>query len=175
MNKNWLGIYKVPLFLSLTVAIALIAVQVLRSPFTIGFVFVGSLLGTFILDLDYFIYAYVIEPQAEFSKTITAYIKHRDFSNALQYIQYHKNDMGERTLHSVVFQLAMVGITLFGVSVAPNYFVKALILSTFANSIYRLTELYFAGDYDSWFWALKNKPARNHVMIYILFYSFTLA
>lgn len=180
MRKNWLSVYKIPLLLSLTVAIAIVAILVIRNPFAIGFIILGSLLGTFVLDLDYIIYAFIIEPNADFSKSLQSYIKHKDFGNAFQYVQYHKNDMGEGTLNSVVFQLALAGIALFGVSAASSYLIKALILSTFANSIYRLLILYFANDYDEWFWALKNKPSKQNVVVFIvaltgvLLFCFTL-
>lgn len=167
MIKKFLGLYKIPLLLSLTLAMVLIAINVVKDPLTIAFILIASLLGAFVLDLDYFIYAYFLEPEADFSKTLVAFVKHKDIVNAFQYIEYHKKEMGERTLHSVVFQLVLVGAAIFAVSASTSVFVKAAILAIYVNSIYRLLELYIADDFDEWFWALKTKPTKPKVLIYI--------
>lgn len=160
--------YKLPLLTSLTLAIVIIALDVTRAPLTIAFIILGVLAGTFILDLDYFIYALFLEPDTDFSKTVSAFIKHSDIKGALQYIQYHREEISDLTLHSVVFQLVLVGAVIFGVSSANNFFVKALVLSTYLNSIYRLIELYLANNHEKWFWSLKKIPGKKAVIIYVV-------
>jgi len=167
MIRRLLALYKISLLASLTLAVVLIAVKVVKDPLSIAFIIIAVLLGTFVLDLDYFIYAFFLEPEADFSRTLVAFVKHKDILNAFQYIEYHKKEMGERTLHSVVFQLVLVGAVIFSVSAATSVFVKALILSIYVNSIYRLIELYITDDFEEWFWALKTKPTKPKVLIYI--------
>lgn len=166
MFKKLFNFYKIPLLISFTLAMVLIAIKVERHVFGITFIVLGSVIGTFFLDLDYFIWAYFLEPASDFSKTLVAYTKHADFMNIVNHIYYHKNELREKTLNSVFFQIVLSAMCVVAVSTTHYNFVKALILSIFANSIYRMFECYFEGRTNEWFWALKNKPQRNGVVIY---------
>lgn len=165
LKKLW-NFYKISLLISLTLAMVLIGIKVERQVFGITAIFLGSFFGTFFLDLDYFIWAYFLEPASDFSKTLVAYTKHADFVNIVNHVHYHKNDVREKTLNSVFFQIVLAGMSVIAVSSTNFSFVKTLILSTFANSIYRMFEMYLDGRADEWFWALKNKPGRNGVILY---------
>ncbi len=147
---------------------------------TISMVALGSMLGAFILDLDYVIHAYFIEPNAHFSKTLAGYIKHKDFANAAQHIHFHKKELREQTLNSALFQMVLAGVTIFVVASSTNIFIQALVISTLANSLYRFSEYYFENDLEDWFWVLKNKPTSQQASIYglcifaVLIYSISI-
>jgi hypothetical protein len=166
MFKKFLVVYKTPLLVSLTLAIVLIALRIPREPFTYVAVILGSFLGTFLLDLDYIIHAYFLEPATDFSKTLKAFLKHRDLGNAFSYIQYHRNSIKEKVLHSVLFQIVLAAISIYVVYAGPNVFIKALILSAFLNSLYRFAEHLFTDNLDEWFWSLKKKPTKDGAAVY---------
>lgn len=146
--------------------IVLVAVKVEREPLAFTGIILGSLLGTFILDLDYIIYAYFLEPGQDFSKTLTAFIKHGDLLNALTYINYHKHNIKDKILNSGLFQIVLGASLFFVASSNTAIFVKALVFSAFVNSLYRLAESYFENRVDDWFWALKNKPTKQVLVVY---------
>ena len=166
MFKKLWNFYKVPLLISLTLAIVLISIKVEKQVLGITLIVLGSLIGTFFLDLDYFIWAFFLEPASDFSKTLVGYTKHADFMNIVNHIYYHKNELQEKTLNSVFFQVVLAAMSVIVVSTTHYNLVKALILSIFANSIYRMFECYFEGRANEWFWALKKKPGRNGVILY---------
>lgn len=166
MFKKLWNFYKIPLLISLTLAIVLIGIKVEREVLGITLIVLGSLIGTFFLDLDYFIWAFFLEPASDFSKTLAAYTKHADFINIVNHIYYHKNELQEKTLNSVFFQIVLAAMSVVAVSTTHYNLVKALVLSIFANSIYRMLECYFEGRTNEWFWALKNKPGRSGVILY---------
>jgi len=168
MIKKSLLFYRIPLLISITLAIVLIALKVIRDPFGIAMVVVGSVFGSFALDLDYFVYAYFIEPKKDFSRTLSTFVKHRDFGNALVYVNTHKNDIEEKTLDSAIFQIVLVFLGIFVIFSNVSYFIKIAVLSTYANSIYRLVEAYFHNRTDSWFWALKDKPTKKGTVVYLI-------
>jgi hypothetical protein len=168
MLKKLLSIYKVPLILSLTVFVTLVAVRGLSDPFRIVGIFIGCALGTFMLDLDYILYAYVLEPKKEFSRAIVGYLKHKDIVNAMLYIQYHKDEITDRVLNSALFQSIFALFAVFVVASGTSLLLKALVLSTVANSMYRLAEAYFEKRTGMWFWALKKKPGKQGVALYSL-------
>ena len=166
MFKKLWNFYKIPLLISLTLAIVLISIKVEKQVLGITLIVLGSLIGTFFLDLDYFIWAFFLEPASDFSKTLAGYTRHADFMNIVNHIYYHKNDLREKTLNSVFFQIVLAGMSVIVVSSTHFNLIKAFVLSIFANSIYRMFECYFEGRTDEWFWALKNKPKRNGVIMY---------
>ena len=177
MFKKFLSTYKTPLLLSATISLIFVALNTKMDPFQIGLTIVGALAGTFLLDLDYFIYAYFLEPEKDFSKTLAGFLKHKDIGNALLYISYHADEIKEKTLHSVLFQVAFVLLTVFVVASSTGELIKAMAVSASANSIYRMFEYYFKGRSDEWFWALKNKPSKwgfylySAVLIILISYS----
>jgi hypothetical protein len=169
MVKTFAKSYKIPLFLSVTLTIVLFAIKATARPQDFVMILCGSLLGTFFLDLDYLIYAFFLEPTSEFSKTFAAFVKHGDIGNAASYIHYHKSDIKQKTLNSALFQIVLAGVAVFILSSETSLLLKAMILSTYANSFYRLAESYYEkNSYSEWFWALKSTPTRNGVYMYLL-------
>lgn len=160
-------LYRVPLILSIALFVAVIALRVEREPLIIFFIFLGSVLGTFVLDLDYLIHTYFVDPNAQLSGMIKGYIKHKDYRGLFNYIHYHKDDLPNKTLNSALFQVVLAALTIFTLSSSTGVLIKSLVLSAFLNSIYRLTELYTQDKAGQWFWSLKIKTDRNTVFGFI--------
>ena len=161
--------YKIHLLLSITIFILVLAATTQRDALQIVFIFLGSILGTFVLELDYFLYAYFIEPTKGFSQHVRGYVKHNDYTGALNYIWHHKNSLKDKTLNSALFQIVFGALVILTMPSGTNMLLKALILSTFANSIYRMSEEYFSGRINTWFWSLNTKPSSRGVKIYTAF------
>lgn len=166
MQKKFLAFYKISLLISIAVIVAIIAFKVVRDPYQIAFIILGSLLGTFVLDMEYVLYAFFFEPEKDFSKTLAGFLKHGDLFNAAGYIQYHKHELKDQSLNSAIFQIAIAITSIFISYTNTNFFVKSLVLSIFANSIYKLIESYFENTLADWFWTLKTKPTKQAVIIY---------
>lgn len=161
--------YRVPLVLSLTLAISLIALNVEKQIISIILIFVGALLGTFILDLDYIIQALYIDIDTAHHGIIKEYIKHKDIPNLLSYISHNKKEFEQRALNSALFQIILLGITLFTVTSTLNVFLKTLVLATFVNSIYRFLEEYLQDRKTDWFWSIKIETKPLNIYLYLLF------
>lgn len=166
MEKKLATSYSTQLLVSITTGIAVIAGTIARSLAEILLILVGALLGTFVLDLEYLLYAYFFEPQKDFSVNLKAYIKHKDFIGAIKYIKQHPDDIKDKSLNSALFQLVMIPLLIYISYATTNYFVKALAFSTYANSIYRMVESYYLQKSAEWFWALKNKPDKRGLIAY---------
>lgn len=160
-------IYKLPLLISITLGVIILAITVQRDAVGIAMIFLGTILGTFLLDLDYFLYAYFIEPEADFSKDVRAFTKHGDILNVMMHIHYHKNDLKEKTLNSALFQVILVFVTYYAVTAAPTLIIRTLILSTFVNSIYRMAEAYNEDNsLRDWFWVINRRPTKEGILVY---------
>ncbi len=167
MSKSILSIYKIPVLISVVLSIAMMALASVRGTFDITNILVGVFLGMLVLDFEYILNAYFLETKSDFSKTLVGFIKHSDWNNAIKHIYYHRDESRENSLNSAIFQLVLAIMSIFVVFSTRNLFAKALILSVFTQSIYVLFEYYFKGRTDDWFWALKNKPTKKGVQMYI--------
>jgi hypothetical protein len=167
--------YKVPLLISITLGVVITALGVVREPLQIAFIFLGTFLGTFVLDLEYLLNAVFIEPERDFSKTLIAFIKHNDFLNAAKHIQYHKDEFKDKSLNSALFQIIIGLFCIFVIYSTESFFAKALVLSVFANSIYVMFEYYYQDKMDEWFWTFKAKPSKQGVIYYIGALIFTFS
>ena len=152
--------------MSITLFVVFLALGTLRETKDILYAFFGALLGSFILDSEYFLYAYIFEPDKDFSKNLKGYIKYKDYAEAAKYIKQQKDDIKDKSLNSALFQIALGGLSIFATYSVNSIFIKTMILSTFANSIYRLLEACFNSKHESWFWAFKDKPSRNGVFLF---------
>jgi len=168
MIKKLFTYYKLPLLISITLTITILALSVVRQTLGIVEVVVGCLLGTFVLDSEYLMYAYILEPKSEFAKTIFGYIKYKDFKSLIEFINEHKDEVKDKALNSALFQAIIVPMAIFVVYASTSLFIKAFVLSIMANSIYKLIESYFEGKSQDWFWAIKSKPKKEGVILYII-------
>ena len=166
LKKIW-ELYKTPLLLSLTLAIVLVSLNVLKTPFIIAATLLGALVGTFILDLDYIIYAYFTDTEKGFSVDLRSFFKHKDYVNALNHIYHNKDSIEEKTLNSALFQIVLAGVSIFTMASTAGFFIKALVISAFANSIYKALSQFYDGRVKDWFWALKTIPNKNGFYLYI--------
>lgn len=180
MLTKVLNIYKAYLLIALTLFVVILGVTVERRPVEILLLLAGCLLGAILLDVDYILSAYILDPDTDFSNNLKGYIQHKDILGSIIYMHTHKNDIKEKTLHSALFQIVLTGLMLFVVSSDASIFIKALVVSTLVNSIYRMYEEYFAGNMDNWFWSFKTKPGKqvfiafSLALLIVLVYTFTL-
>ena len=168
MIKKIFTYYKIPLLISATIFITILALGVVRNTLSIVEVMIGALMGTFILEIEYLLYPYIFEPKSDFAKSVFGYVKHKDYSNLIAFINEHKNDIKDKSLNSALFQAILAPTSIYVIYSSASYFVKALVLSTFANSIYKLIESYFEGTTKEWFWAIRGTPKKEGVMVFIV-------
>jgi hypothetical protein len=174
MPLRFLRFYKTALLLSLTAAIVIIALNVVRDPIVIALIVIGSLLGTFIMDLDYVLHAYFIEPTDTNSGLIKDYLYHRDLNGLAEFIRSHKDEIRNKTLHSALFQIILGLATIFVLNSSSGVLLKTLILSAFLNSIYRFIEEYLRNEAGDWFWSLKINTSPQNIYVFILVLAATL-
>lgn len=167
MLKKVVELYRFPLLLTVFVSAAILALTVQKDPIQIALVILGALVGAFFLDIDYLIHAYFLDPESEFSKSVQGYVHHKDYKGLANYVYYHRNDLKEKTLNSAIFQLVLGGASILVVSSPTSNFAKALVLSAFVNSMYRLAEQHLEfKNSDDWFWAFKTKPDKKGLALY---------
>lgn len=165
--NNLFKFYRLQIILSLSLMIVLIS-QVFKSGYLeLSLIALGCILGTFFLDLDYFINAYMIDQDSDFSKLLRDYVKNKDIIGALNYTLFHPNEIKNKTLNSAIFQVALAIFSLYLVrNPGVSTFYKAFILSILINSIYRFLYFYIQNEHQDWFWILKETPGKSFIIFY---------
>jgi len=159
--------YRMPILIAITLIVVMTALNTVREPLQIAAIILGAFIGIFVFDLEFIIYAYFLEPQRDFSRTLATFLKHHDYKNALNFMNFNSGEIQEKTLNSALFQIAVAALSVFVISSDTFILAKALVLSVFANSIYKFSEYYFNDKLNEWFWALKEKPNKSGAMLYI--------
>lgn len=167
MSKNFLKLYSVQLLLSFALAVVLTAVSLEREFVNVVFIMLGCILGTFFIDLDYVLHAYLLAPKSQEASLVKDYLKHFDLSGFFMYAHSHKADFPEKTLNSALFQFVLAAAIFF--SLGSNLiFVNSLLLSIFLNSGYRMLEEYFHNNAGEWFWNFKLNPSPRNIYAYLM-------
>lgn len=166
MINNLLKFYRIPFILSVSLAVVLIS-QVFRGGnLELFLLILGAISGMFFLDLDYFIHAYILEPEDNFSRMLRDYVKQKDLVGAFNYIIFHMDEVENKTLNSAIFQFALIFFTLFIVRSDVSIYFKSLLLATQLNTIYRFFYFYYQGHGKDWFWILKKEPTVYGIYIF---------
>lgn len=172
MNLPFFKYYRIPLILAISLSLVIITYKspiLLENADTVSYlnilgIIIGAIIGIFILDLDYFIHAYILEPKSEISNLVKDYIKDRDIIGSFNYIILHSDRFENKTLNSLVFQVAMSIFSMI-IAIDPGvpFLIKTIVISTLLNTIFRFYYFYLQGHGSDWFWILKKVPNKYWV------------
>jgi len=178
--KQLLQKHSLNLLLALVLFILILALRLETHPINILWILVGCLLGSFLLDLDYYLFAFLVEPSHHFSIRVKEFFNQKNLVGMVAYVSTHTDVLPRLTLHSALFQVIMAIVVLYVLTSSASVFGQAFVLSGFLASIYKISDQYFkTNNVDSWFWILKEKPTKKFIKIYltslviIFFYSLT--
>ncbi|PIS21718.1 hypothetical protein COY33_02660 [candidate division WWE3 bacterium CG_4_10_14_0_2_um_filter_42_7] len=170
MIKKLLEFYKSPLLLSLALSVVLITARLESKVPYIIFIFLGALLGTFLLEVDRLLTFLVFEPKSTLSLEFKSLIKERNFEGALTFFEKQKPVNGGKTLlKSAVFQVILAVLSLYICMTTINPFAPALTLSALSQSFYyQLRDYQEKSDISDWFLVLKERPTKNFYLGYFI-------
>ncbi len=164
--SNLFRYYRLQIIISLSLMVVLISQVYRNGVLELSLIALGCILGTFFLDLDYFISAYLVDQDTEFAKLLKDYVRNKDFLGAFNYIIYHANEVKNKTLNSAIFQVCLSIFAIYIVRNPVSTFYKALVISILLNSIYRFFYFFIQNEHEDWFWVLKNTPGKIFIGIY---------
>lgn len=166
MNKI-IQFYKIPLLISFTTAVVLIALTTERMPINIALMFLISILSIIIVDLDYFFHSYLFDQDQDFAKNFKAYIKDKDFIGAITYANINEDIIKEKTIHSALFQSLFALFTTFIAFSDSSIIYKTAAISIYANLIYKYIEYSYTKNIRNWFWAFKIENIKEVSVFYL--------
>lgn len=141
---------------------------------------VGGLIGVFLLDLDHLIYCFWQYPHQLTSQRLKRYFQQGEYLFGLKLLFESQKERKKLIFHSVIFQLIFLVATFFVLSSSAGLLGKGVVLVMFLEIIVsQFDEFLKTGKMDSWFWQLKISLASNFQVLYLLvmfliFFGFSL-
>lgn len=93
------------------------------------FLFLGIILGMFLLDLDHFIFWYFLKPNLEESRLARTALSRHDFKSIFRLIKISHNTHHNLIFHHYFFQIILVLFSFFIFTSTNNLFVHSLTIS----------------------------------------------
>lgn len=159
--------YTLNLLLSFVLAVVVLALRLETNPINMAWILLGCILGSFLLDLDYYLFAFLVEPSHHFSIRVKEFFNQKNLLGMVVFVSTHTDSLSRLTLHSALFQVIMAVVVLYVLTSSSSVFGQAFVLSGFLASIYKISDQYFrTKNVDNWFWILKEKPTKRFLQIY---------
>ena len=115
------------IILFLFIAIFLVVFKI--DNFQLLLLFLGIVLGMFLLDLDHFIFWYFLKPNLEESRLARAAINQHDFKSIFQLIKISHHTHHNLIFHHYFFQIILVLFSFFIFTSTDNIFVHGITIS----------------------------------------------
>ncbi|BCX14350.1 MAG: hypothetical protein KatS3mg088_033 [Patescibacteria group bacterium] len=134
----------------------------------------GGIVGTFVVDLDHLLYAFLLNKNDLASQRALYYFKNRQYLKGLLILWDAKDNRTHQVFHSFSFQLIFLVLTFWVVSSSGNYLAIGLVLA-FSLHLFvdQLSDLLESGNLDLWkngFWQVKIE-GRNQLFYWIIVFS----
>ncbi len=180
--------YKIPFLFSIAITLAVIifsnqvsTLSQTELALSASIAFVGSIAGFLLVDLEYLIHAYLVDPSSDVSIKIKDLFSHGKFVALIDYYNHEEHTFGELSIRSAMFQIILAGLSLIVVTGDTWIFAKTMVLSMGATLLYfQFAEYLRAHTLLRWFWIFTGNltdsfyKAYMVVLFIIYIYQFTL-
>ncbi len=168
--------YKIPILISLATGLVYLALSSDSSPITAILGFVGALLAVLVLDAEYILTAYFIDPQHEKATYIKDMLRGKHFITLADYLTKNEYSFGELSIRSVLFQIVLAVFNLYLVVTNSFSLVTCLCLALMGNILYaQLIELQETGTLERWFWVYDGALTKRVYYTYLSVMALSLA
>ena len=141
----------------------------------------GGLVGTFLPDVDHFIYVYFLKPQEHTSQRTSYMMQKRDVRGAVSLLSDTHKDRETLVLHTVLFQLIFLILTFLVVTSSGSMFGRGLVLSFSLHFLVDQAKDFREGNWNRWLHQLPfvfNKRQLNlfwwTVLVILLIFGFLM-
>lgn len=164
--------YKIPLLISLVVSLGVLVLRMEGYWLNALLTFVFAIIGILILDFEYVVHAYLIDPMSEVSIRVKETM--RSPSRYVAFINQYEHSFGEMPIRSAIFQIMLALFTLYVVTAASPVYIQALALSMYANLLFQqMNEFVLTKHLSRWFWGytgtLSHQKYQGYMVLMLLF------
>lgn len=167
--------YKIPFLFSIVVSLAIIVLPGEVSILNAVLALVGSFLGFLLIDLEYLIHIYIVDPSSELSMRIREYLSNRNFIGLVDFYNREEYSFGELSIRSAMFQVVLSALALMTITNQSWIFGRGVVLSMTINLLYfQFQEYIKTGTLQRWFWVYRGNlsPAIYKAYMFLIFLIF---
>jgi len=120
--------------------------------------FAGSIAGTFLIDIDHFIYCFITKPDKPCSQKARAFYNQKNYHQAINTVIASHKEHHQLTFHSAVFIPIWAVFTLFIITSTTSLFAQSLVLASYLHLLKDIweEELTVPDNLNNWlFWQVK--------------------
>lgn len=168
MITKLFDIYKAYFLISLLVAIVLILANINASVWFLSLIVVGALLTPFLYELDFLIYAYLLEPSTKPAKTVKSLIEQKNYKGAFLYSHENTSEFESTVFRSILMVIGAFGVGFLLLFSFVNPLAKAMVLSFLLTSIYLQTLSFTNNSWRSWYDFIDFVPKEKFAKIFLV-------
>lgn len=148
--------YRFHLLVALVFAIAVVSFRLETNILNIVLILFGSLVGALLMEVDYYFFIYLTDPEHHFSKMVKSLLEEKKYSGAIAYINSSRGEIERTVLHSVLFQPILLVLAFYVNSSSASLFAGAMTLTMLLHTFIDQAREYAATKkVESWFWPLR--------------------
>jgi hypothetical protein len=179
MVKRLLDIYKIYFLISCIISTLLILANLGSAWYVYVLILLGSFLTPFLYELDFVLYAYILDPESEVSRGIKNLIVSKNYSGAFLYAHEHSANFENAVLRSVLMVIGVFAVGFLLLFSFSNYFAISIILTYLLTSLYLQTLSFATNSWRAWYaffdFVPKEKFAKGFLIIqYFVFLIFII-
>lgn len=137
----------------------------------------GTLAGTFLLDIDHLIYWFYLWPEKQDSKIARRLLEKKDFLGLLFLAARYHDTHTRLVFHSALFQIVLLGLTFYFFTTGGSYFGIGVLAALNLHLLKDEWEEYFGGSIlhlNDWlFWQIKTKVSLEAQKFYLVLVTFS--
>ncbi len=146
--------YKIPFLIALLVGLFIVVFGGVSKWYEAVFTFLGAILGMLLIDFEYVLFAYIVDPQHESSMEIKEYLKKGNISGFVNLINEKEYGFDELSVRSIVFIAPLLLVTFYAIS-GRTYFAEALMMTMLLCLYYSaIIEYIKTKTLKRWFWGI---------------------
>jgi|GEM_PF-4301336 len=161
MIKKLLDIYKIYFFISLLVSVILVVANIPSPYYVYILIVIGAFLTPFLYELDFLLYAFILDPSNEVSKNIRSLLKQKNYGGTFLYAHENSQSLENDVLRSIFMVIGVYAIgfmLLFGYS---NYLAISIVLTYLLTSLYLQSLSFGNNSWRAWYSFLDFVPKEN--------------
>ena len=164
--KQVIGIIRKPVLSKLLITViwlAFLSLFRLAFDWSVLFLWLGGIVGTFLIEADQLVYVYTQRPEDPVSVEVRGLIGQKKWAEAATLILSTAKDRRQLVFHSVIFQVLFQIFSFFVITSTGSYFGIGLVL---AMSLHLLVKE--MKDPDMFFWQIKADINRENRKTYLV-------
>lgn len=161
--------YKIPFLFSIVVALAVLILPGNVTVINAALALTGAIVGFLLIDLEYVVHAYLVDPSSDVSMRIREFIHMRNFTGLIDFYNREEYSFGELSIRSAMFQIILAVLALMTITNQSWILARGVALTMSITLLYfQFQEFVRTGTLQRWFWVFNGELHTNFYKIYMV-------